>query len=511
MSFIRKQPENTTPKDVNSSQLNSGRHGNTGDQFRKGEYATVLRYNSDRHSATVRTERGRTINGVPRLRSTPGEVAPLSTGTEVLISYEYGNPIIMGIMTIPASDNQDTTKYSVTEEEGFGGQGTNKSTITTGGNYRQAQEPTDMMPGDWGYVGENGNLISVLNGGVNVLKSSPLSQIRTYQVNDLVELISRNYRHISDMGEFSIFNDDGRINMRFRGASDQRSEAGPDEENWTIRFDLGSEGDMLNFELTTPKGQTLFRLHVDSEGAAEIYGINGVAINSGTRTGGSHAEEHTGDSNSTIKGNRVASVKGDVTDSTGGNLKREVGSDYQTNVNNDYRVQALRDLSLGCGRNMSVAVQGGEGDNALTYDIEDGNWTVELGSATAPDSGFSMSTFSGDVSFSSTLGGSFIVDSALGNLSTKTKEAKINTQSFPDSVVLGGDRLQSHLVKFEQLQSHLIQLYRALDRHTHQIPSTASAGGASVTGTTGTPVVPIGSPIVGDIQKFKSITSGVSS
>lgn len=499
-----------TPPDPNSTQQGQGRHGGSGHHNRTGEFATVLRYHSDRYTADVRTERGRTLTGVGRLRSSPGEVAPLHPGTEVLINYDYGIPIIFGVMSIPASSNEMSESFSVSDTQGFGGEGNNRTQINTQGNYRQAREPQDVMPGDWAQVGEEGNLFATLAGGVNVMKSSVLSQIRTHLINDLVEIFSRNYRHVTDMGEFTILNDEGRINMRFRGASDQRTEAGPDEENWTIKMDLGSEGDFFNFELCTPQGQTLFKFHVDSEGGAEIFGINGVAITGGSRTGGSTVQESTGRRREHTGNDRDVDIAGSDTVQIGTNQTTTVGSDHEVNIGNDYRLQALRDIAIGAGRNVSLVAQGGEGDAALIFDIEGGNWVVDLGSMTNTMSGLHFKTVKGNMTLESTLGGNIDLLTELGNLKSKSSTAKFITGQ-PNSVVLGGDTLASNLVKFQELQTLLNDLFIKLDTHTHQAGAMVAAGTLPVTGLSGPPAFPIGAPLTGQIMQLKSIVAGVSS
>jgi hypothetical protein len=498
-----------TPPDPSGIQRDSGRHGTTGDQRRRGEFGTVLAYQSDRYTATVRTERGRTLRGVPRLRSSPGEVVPLAVGTEVAISFDYGMPLIVGVITMPGDSNAESEAFAISDVDGVGGDGPNGATIPMG-NFRGAAEPRDVIPGDWVQAGRQGNMMGVLEGGTNVIRSGPLAQIRTHLLNDLVELLSRNFRQVSDMGEFTIMNTDGRINMRFRGATDQRSEAGPDEERWTVKFDLGAEGDMLNFEICTPEGQTLFKWRVTSDGHCELYGVNGIALNSGSRAGGGHAEEHTGDSVRRVSGSRTSTTAGDETRQVDGNSATTVASDYAVSAGNDGRVQALRDLALSAGRNAFFSVQGGDGDAALTFDIESGDWVTTIGSTSSPDSGYKLSTFAGDIEFESSQGGDFNVTTQMGNIKTNSQSIKLVTSQL-DSVVLGGENLVSHLVKYEELQQHLIQLYTALDMHTHLISGTATAGMLPVNGTTGMPVVPIGSPIQGSMQQFKSTKAGVSS
>jgi hypothetical protein len=498
----------STPSDPNSQQKGVGKYGGTGNSSRGGEFATVITYFPDRYTATVRTERGRTIPGVPRLRSSPGDVSTLSPGTEVLISYDYGPPVIMGVLSTPASNNDGSTSFSVGDVEGVGGQGLNQSQESVG-NYRNATEPSDLMPGDDVRVGKEGNMLGLLEGGIALLKSGPLSQIRTHLINDLVEVISRNFRLISDMGELNISNEDGLINLSFRGGIDQRNEAGPDEEKWTIKFDLGSEGDMLNFELTTPTGQTLFRFHVDANGKAELYGVNGIEILSGSKDGGGHAEEHTGNSNRVVDGNRSAETRGDDTREVQGNSSENIGSDKEISVGNDLKQQALRDVALSAGRNMFLRAEGGDGEAALNFDVEQGDWVTTIGSATSPNSNMKVATFAGNVEITSALGGDFKFETPLGEIETDSTQIALKT-SLPSSVILGGSTLISHLVKWEELEKHLKFLYRILDGHRHMHDGSATAGGSAVAGLTGKPLIPFGALLNGSIVTFKSLKAGVS-
>lgn len=493
--------KSATARSNNNPQSGSGRQGGTGDRSKRGEFATVTYYASDNHTAIVRTETGRVHNGVPRLRSTPGEVVPLPVGTEVLVSYDYGPPIIMGVLTMPASNNSETSSYSITDEEGFGGEGLNKTTVPSG-NFRNAAEPRDLIPGDWSQVGEEGNAFALLGGGTNVMRSSSLAQIRTHLINDLVEIISRNFRHVTDMGEFNITNDDGRINMSFRGATDQRSEAGPDEENFTIRMDLGAIGDIFNLEFTTPQGQTLFKFHVDAEGACEIFGINGINIASGSRIDGTHTEEHEGNSSRTVGGSRTTSTLGDTTTTIGANLTEEISTDVITTIGNDWRTQVLRDVAIGAGRGMSVTVQGPEipGGTAMTYDIENGDWVVDIGGLTSPLSGFEMKTFTGDIVHESTAGGTLLNATLAGFINNQSLGFNADTSFLPDSVVLGGPFLVSHVVKWEELFAYLSALHIAIDLHTHPVTGPVS----------GPPTVPVGSPLQGMLATFRSLVAGVA-
>jgi hypothetical protein len=434
------------------------------------------------------------------MRATPGEVAALSPGTEVCVTYDFGIPVIMGILNMPATDNTGSEAIAVTEATGIGGDGPNRTVVAGRGNYRMAAEPRDVAPGDWVQTAPDGAMAAVLTGGTALIKGSAMAQVRTHNLNDLVEIISRNYRSVTDMGEFNVKNTDGRVNMSFRGASDQRTEAGPDEERWTVKLDIGSVGDLFNFELCTPSGQTLFRLHVDSSGACEIFGVNGVNVCSGDRTGGGRSEEHNGDNAVTINGARDVTIQSDDTLSVFGSVLTTTEADHSVNAGNDARMQATRDVGIASGRNMAISVQGGEGDTALALTVEDGDFVTGVGSVDSLNSAYKVSTYAGALELKSTQGGAISLETGTGNITTNSQTIKLKT-SLMDSVVLGGDTLVSHLAKFEELERLVRALFLALDAHTH----TASGS------PTSQPTAPIGSPLIGMLNDVKSTKAGVSS
>lgn len=508
------QPVKATNLDIDAL-TPTGRHAGVGDKGKQNLIGSIATPATDTYTYDVLAG-GRTLQGVPRMRSSPGDIAQLEIGTEVLLSFDYGVPIILGILSTPSSGSTDANKHSIDDTEGFGGQGSNKNTSTTHGNYRLAHEPDNMMPGDWTQIGPEGNCISVLAGGVSALRSTPMAQIRTHVFNELVEIFSRNFTHYSDMGISEIKNRDGRVTWSFRGGSDQRTEAGPDEQKWTIKMDLGAGDDFFNFELCTPNQQTLFNFKVTGDGQCEIYGLNGVSVNSGSQSGGTSAEENTGDKIRSIGGNNTVNIEGSNNQVVKGNSEETVYTDARVSTGNDLSHNAMRDYGVSAGRNMAVSVIGpltNPVGTAMSYNIFTGNWVVDIGGPLSPNplSGFSMTTYAGDMAFNSLAAGNFKVTSPLGNLETNTLKAVISTNLIPDSVILGGNFLASHLVKFEQLDLHLKALYNLLDTHIHLENGTAVAAGIPVIGVSGTPPPGYFSSIMSpQTLTFKSITTGVS-
>lgn len=504
---------NATPPSSNNPHTGRGRLGGPGGGGLYYEYGTVTDYSCDTYTANVIGQRSGPMTGVPQLRTSPGEVSPLENGTQVLVSHEYGEPLILGVITRLSKQAASSPKHTATGIGGYGGQGEDKNLRQDTGNYRGPTEPDDLMPGDWSRMSRDGNGVAICTGGVNTMRSGDMCQVRTHNQNDLVEIISRNYRQVTDMGESKITNNGGKINLRFRGGSDQLTESGPDEENYSIKLDLGSEGDMFNFELTAPQGQVLFKFHVSADGKCEIYGIDGVSINSGNQNGGTSVEECTGNKIRSIQGNQTTTVVGSCNQDIGGDNNTVVSGDHVLNTANDIRNTAVRDVGLSAGRAVYVSATGGLTGDAMVFDIGSGDWVVNIGGATSlqPNSGFKMTTTGGDTAFES-LTGDFTFNTGLGAFASKGISAKFDTRTIPDSVVLGGNTLAAHVVKFEQLQLALATLFNMLDMHTHIfIPGAASAGGIPVVGATGFPLAPtFTATLSSQVLAARSLTTGVA-
>src|SRR3990172_4548329 len=77
---------------------------NYGEKNRMGELGVVVNYQTDKYTATVRTERGKVLQGVVRKRYSPVDTSTLAPGTEVLVSYAYGFPMIDGVVSMPAQE-----------------------------------------------------------------------------------------------------------------------------------------------------------------------------------------------------------------------------------------------------------------------------------------------------------------------------------------------------------------------------------------------------------------------
>lgn len=379
----------------------------------------------DTHTYEIRLESGASLTGVARLLQDPGDKRMLPIGARVAVTEAFGPPMIMGVLpyTTPVENNEN--RLNITGENTTGGGDPNYAGKGNA-NFRLPNTPRDLGPNDWAQVSPDGNTIGVLEGGVNVMKSG-MAQIRTHLINDLVEIISRNYRHISDMGISEIKNDNGRISWSFRGGADQLQEAGADQENWTIRMDLGASGDLFNFELTQPNGTTLFKLHVNNDGHVQLYGAKGVDLINGETNTERHLKDRTAD----VKFTDTLTVRADQNRSVFGNKTSSVSNSLTETIGTDRTLSTLRHETRTVGGRMEENIVGGNpataapGDVARQTTINNGAWQIDIGNPVAGANpaalaGYKLNTFIGDVTMNVKTKGNIQLDTLLGNVALET-------------------------------------------------------------------------------------------
>lgn len=334
------------------------------------EIGTVVVCNPGTHTSTVRTNRGRPLENVPQLKPSVGAFEHLPTGTPVLISWDAGFPIILGVIDdvgLPQTAIQPTTLTGV---EGVGSTDPTQPTHGTN-NYKPPFAPNDMGPGDYARVGRLGNHVAVLEGGVALL-GSPTAHVQSFGPTGTLRSVARRIEQVTDWGQLKVENDQGKTSFVLRAGASQSTDTGLDEQNWTIRVDLGASGDMFDFQILEPAGKALFRMHVGSDGRVQIYGDGGVDLSSGQGGArdvrGEHAGPRTmsigGDDAKTVAGSRTIAVDQSVTESAGGDVTRAVGG-------------ALTEFSAG---NRAVA-SGGDETHVVSGDVTrtvGGNETTEI-------------------------------------------------------------------------------------------------------------------------------------
>ena len=377
------------------------------------ELAEVVLYNSGTHTALLRTHSGRPLHNVPQIRPGRNDFEHLSIGETVVVSYDLGFPVIDGIINICGDPQDIIASVPITGTSGFGA---DDPTQPTQGdhNYAPPMSPNDLGPGDWAKVGALGNHVAVLEGGISSI-GSPNALVRSLGLNGILQIFAKNTQTVTDFGNWQVTNDGGATSFILRAGSNQSTQTGYDEEHWTIKLDLGATGDLFNFNISTPDGNTLFRFQVNADGHVQIYGDAGVDISAGA----SGDKEQRSD----ILGTRTTNVGADDSKHVKGAQTLIVGQSRTENINTDKNASiggaetncVNGDRTITVGGNMTKIVSGGSteeakpGNAAYALKILNGDYNIAIGDPTAGASpsakaSFNLKSFLGDISLSANAG-----------------------------------------------------------------------------------------------------------
>ena len=258
----------------------------------KKTFATIQSYDDDSKSYTVMTHgakgdsgngSGRVLKGVPRMTPSPSDKSVLPNDTVVVIDFDVGIPLIAGVVPINAK-RQYVDEVPNTAPDMGGFEETGKSTQYTGGYYRQPDDPRNVFSGDWCRSSPDGNFVAALRGKLSKVYGSERAQIIASGFHNLVRTVCENYEHFSSFGDLTIYNKNGRCNLKFVGAADQLNESGGQEQNWTFHLDIGDEGNLFNMRITSSDGRsTNAEFSISPDGVIEMFGKNGwTQVTAGT-------------------------------------------------------------------------------------------------------------------------------------------------------------------------------------------------------------------------------------
>lgn len=442
------------------------------------ERGTIIGVDANRHTYRVATNRGPVLNGVARLRASPGDTALLPLQQLVMVDHSLGEPYIVGVLPLQVEQAANETPSNVTGTDGHGGEDPvlNRN---FGATARAPGEPRDLLPGDVALRSPDGAVVAALHGKVALLQGSPLAQVRAFGENNALEIIGGLLRVVTWMGEARVINEDGKTSFVWRGGADQLTETGADEDRYTLRLDLGHTGDLVNFEVTTPAGQSLFRFHVDPRGRASIVSRGGWEWTSGSdsqlehpqRIHGAHVVEVEGSQRTRVAGAATHAYDAGRATTVADNDGRTVGQDAVDRINRDLDVNVGGTAShVAVGDVTRTSSRGSVRDNVTV-----GNYAARINA------------------------GGWSVRCDAGNASVTCDAGKFQVLVGPDSAEFGRNPT-SHGTKYEQLATALNALVTQLNTnfaliatHIHN-PSTP----ASPT------LVPLANPYVADWSAARS-------
>lgn len=473
---LNTQPDPLIPQGMADPRGAGPLAGATGAGTPHVERGTILSCDARGQVYRVALNSGRTMQ-MGRIRSHPGDMTLLPPRTIVVVTWALGLPYIMGVLPPEVASVDSETPQSITDVTGHGGDDPVLQR-NLGANSRAPDEPRDILPGDFVGTSPDGASVSALHGKVAQLRGGALAKVQAFGDSDLVQIVTGLYRMISWMGESRILNEDGKTSFVWRGGTDQITQTGADEENYTIRLDVGHTGDVVKLEVTNREGQALFRFHVSATGACEIFAAGGLNQHGGGGESDVNPVRFHGRRETEVEGASTERVSGDARVHHEANATHDVGNNATENVGGSHSTYVTQDRDVQVGGNASETVAGTRtvvSRGRMRFEVRDGQL-------------YAVQALGGNIEF--TPQGSIF---------------KVIT-SQPDAVQLGP--AGSHATKYEELSATMASFKAQLDIlfglvATHVHPTGAPSVGPSPT------LAPLANPLTLDLSSSRCTTTKV--
>lgn len=284
--------------------------------------------------------------------------------------------------------------------------------------------PEGVVIGDRLFMGNQGQMVGVLEGGRAVVQATSFCGLEFFSENDTGRLTARNLQVMTGMGDLNFFDKDGKMGISFKGGTDKLTQVGYGNTGATVRFNMGNTSvGFMDLRFTDTSGNNLWTHEIMNNGNEKCF------------TAGDHTQHADGQINifAGAGAYKFLASGDDVIDVSNGSAKRNVSGSY------DLRAQQAIDLKSGSSAGISaqkdVTIQGG---SKIFAAVGAGN----------------------------PLGGQIVIGNYDPNVLAKVC---IDTMNQIDSVLLGANFgiAQFHVVKFEPMVSFLTQLLLWLAGHTH--------------------------------------------
>ena len=404
-----------------------------------------------------------------------GEFKVVRRGTPVVLRLSVGWPTISQVL--PISTDQEAVGRPSFELDPLGSSGGDLFPADDGPTFL-GRLPRDMHMGDWGRIGNQGQKLMVLDGGVVTMEASPMARVEVIQDEDTLLLAGRNTRLITGFGNMEFRDQGGKSSMVFEGGTDQVTQTGSGKGNWAVRAEIGGDAEgLIDFQTRNLGGQRVSSFSVDMEGSEQRHNAGNVSW----AVDGAHEW-------SIRQGRKVYIQAGDDYLEVRGGREEQIYGSYITEafdtrfsrVGGDRRDTVMRDWTMAAMRNMKVNVSGdallsNPTTNALDVVVTNGHASFDIGSQLAGDSFKATSSFRvnthglGNVELLANELGMIMMDAALpigsvyvgANLSAQATAPK---PSLFEPAVLGW--------KFIALMTAVVATF---DSHTHMLPPPLAA------------------------------------
>ena len=312
--------------------------------------------------------------------------------------------------------------------------------------------PADVRQGDWVRIGTKGNLIGILECGVSLFKATEKTKIVANPDNDHLSITAGTFTLDTDFGVISVKNDAGRVSLNVEGGSQQRTEASPREQKYTLHYSLGHTGAVSDFRVSDARGNDV---------AQTQYSADGSLVSLTAKT----VETINGYHQSTVTGSGIFYYGVQCSFETGGPFTA-VGSNVALLATassaslvaaTNAIIEAGQDVKLTAGQNHHVTVAGDKSNPtniAHSTVVIDGSMQIDIGNPTLLPVARGAYTLTAKDEVS------------IGSRTGLTKIG-MSSEYVPNTIYLSGNSF--HAVLYEQLEAFFTAFGTALDAHTHPL------------------------------------------
>lgn len=414
------------------------------------ERCEVLRVDARLRTCSVATSSGSVITGLPW----PGDAYDVRAprpGQSFIITHTHQSRGRLSDLPPEISVSAESRPVSHIE-----GSGTSASALSSGASKSYALSgPQDVMPGDRMWRDEAGSHMGMLAGGVLSLRASEFASVTVSRPTATVRVVANNYVVHAGAGSMAMTADDeGRTGFSLDLGSNSKYESDPSAEKFRYSKRILSDGYVDRTVVTTPSGDTVYVNEIDLDGSSF------TEANYARFDARSDVDATAVDVGLDFRSMRLG-IKDSASLSVGGRYAvTALGGVDLVVPASDLRAQVGGRVSLSASSGVQIKARGGTvpspSNKAFELVAVDGSVSLRIGSPADGDriaarSGFSLSTFAGDIS-----------------LSTKTGKFSVDTL-IPSSIKLGGAPGTGlfGIVLYEALETWFNLFGALLDTHTH--------------------------------------------
>lgn len=450
------------------------------------QLAEIMYYEAQNNSYVVRTcglggaseyPGGEEYIGVPRQQQDSNNISPLAEGTMVILDHTLGFPYIAGVLNIRTF--LADVENGIHKPLPVGGKSANVTPPSNTkddliGYYKNPNQPSDVIPGEWVQTSPEGNFIGVLREGCSMISGGPSSKakIGVFGSHDLIKTTCADYNLVTDFGTLDIFNGAGRSGLSFKAAADQLTESGGEEQQWTFQLDIGDVGNFFDMQVLNADGKMKSRYHISPDGQVEFLAGNGLSlVNFGsapfiTESYGDVVQKY-------LRGHR-RSVEDAAKYVHNGTRNTSISESDTLIVGTDYSQSVLNKRSEYTGNFAQYTFTGGQpqyakkGNIAVETQVINGSYFMELGNTRRnanplAEAGYIVAVNNGAI----TLG----ENPFPGAIPALKAQVNLNT-TRENSIALGGtcETCTDAAVKYQALHKLLRAFFTVYDNHVHASP-----------------------------------------